>query len=662
MKISTYSRKRKGVVTLVSTVVICAFLLTLTVISYKSAIRNLEGQKSTQLSIDYQAREQAFLRAAVTLTPKYAANTMAENSDGGATSSEASFAGMYAEAIDWADVWRRDTETETALSGWKNGYRNGNVGDVEAADNPTVLDLLGGVDADGTENAGRAAGYTPSAALSTTRSGSNYPVIFTQANGNGAKSTDYPLVSSDLKVAVGESFGADYSDTTPYPDISFGYGNPGESFISRHNWWQLFMHAQSKDAANTAQQAAKNNNEWVLSLYEVPAQLAISSAAFTNIGQINGSDWSDAIKVAGNLYAKEAALEGGSVSGLATTKGATLSGTGQVVTEDNKVYTSANITQSDIDRFYEGNPQDFFPISQSSDFARSLFLPINPGLEFFDLYAEPIPTASGARVSAESWIQYTRGCHQCVMRAVVTSTVGADNATADQTPSEVTFTYVNTLGGGTTSVIFSGADLPNARTNGLPFYIGAIGAKSTLELNVEGLFAWLQDAGGGGLSPAIAALNNSMVINAEYQTSAGVPVTGIDQPDSDPTTAPVVVVLDSAGDLTFPSGGFSLVTNYPLFILSDVNVTESAGATPPLSLFAPSIRYGLSNNDRVVTLTGALASLKQDGQSDILELKDTNNLVDENQIVADLRPIDSLNELPPVNLMNWLVVVQKKRD
>jgi hypothetical protein len=652
MKISSYSRHPKGVVTLVSTVVICAFLLTLATIQYRAAIRNLEGQKSTQLSIDYAAREQAFLRSVVTLTPAYAANTMANGSNGGATDTNASFASMYNEAIGWSDVWARDAQTETALQQWSANYRNGNTGDTNQTTAPTVRDFIGAVTASGATDGDLAAGYTPSAALNVQRTGQNYPVTFTNARGSSdTLSTSYPLLSSDLEVTTNAGFGFDYSATTPYPDIHFGYGTPGQDFIARHNWWQLFLHPQSRDAAATGQNNGFNNSEWVLSLYEVPAQLAISSAAFTNIGQINGTDWSDSITVTGNIYAKEADLQGSTIDGLATTKGATITA--------GNVSGQGNFNQANIDAFEAANPQAFFPISQASDFARSLFLPINPGAEFFDLYAAANPAAN-LRLSAQSWIEYSRGCRQCVMQAIVTATEESDGGVG-QTPTVVRLTYLTDANGNTAFYDFTGAELPNASTGVEPFYISTNstvnGNVPTLAVDVGALLDWLDSDTGGNLDAAGVRRNKSLVVNADYT------VNGITEPDPDPSTAPVVVELAGADDLSAVDEGFSLVTNYPLFILSDVNTVQVGANFPPLSLFAPSIRYGQTGDSRTVTLTGAVASLRQTGAADVLDLKATDNNAAVNaQIVADLRPITDIAQLPPVNLMNWLVVVQKKRD
>ncbi|MFC5051633.1 hypothetical protein ACFPK9_13590 [Rubritalea spongiae] len=679
MRISKVSRKRKGVVTLVSTVVVCAFMLTLAAIQYRAAIRNLESQKKVQLAIDYEVREQAFLRSVVTLTPLYAANTMSENSatNNGNPRAPRRFSRMYENARDWSNLSAaRSAATHAALeAAVGTALVNGNTGDTSAALN--VTDFIGDVADTGVEDTGLAAGYTPSAATTRADAVGNAltgypPQLDERVGSNDAdKSVLAPLISSNLTYDLAsdvDDVRSYFSDTVLYPDIHFGYGTPGVAFIARQNWWRLYLHTQALDVGNTGLgQTALNKNEYILSLYEVPAQLAISSSSFTNLGQINNTAWGANITVSGNVYAKDANVQGGAnLAGLATTQGSVLAG-GTVGGYNADSRAARNQFEM------VNNVGQFFPISQASDFARSLFIPINTGADFFDRYAHGNPDTSSPaeninRLSRESWAEYTRGCFQCAMQLDVTETVASRTGTGtDQTPTAVELTYKTGVGT-TAQEIFSvdNSNLPSAQTIGLPFYTKITGGQPVLVVDVGELADYLQNTATIPITATQLEENHSIVVNARHT------IAGIEDPQDD-NFGGTHMAVEMAGvkDLSlFDTHGFSFVTNYTLNILTNVNTVSTGlnggGATyPALSIYAPSIRYGESVNARQVSLTGSIGSLSENDaatRTDILDLIAVGAATaDANQIIADLRPITSLSELPPVNVMNWLVVIQKKR-
>jgi hypothetical protein len=108
-----------------------------------------------------------------------------------------------------------------------------------------------------------------------------------------------------------------------------------------------------------------------------------------------------------------------------------------------------------------------------------------------------------------------------------------------------------------------------------------------------------------------------------------------------------------------------------MYIANDVNIVSSgvdlAGAPvfPPLSLFAPSHRFGIKDNPVEVLIEGQLNYLGKNGGSPVrpLDMKSGKNdeVVPEN-IRANLFSIKNPSQLPPVNQMNWLVTIEEVRQ
>lgn len=631
MKISKSHTNKNGFVTILNVVIIGGFMLTLMAIAYRASIRSLEGQKKVQLQIDYDAREQAFLRSVVTLAPVYAANTMRNQSNGDA---KATFAGLYGTAASWAnleDARAADAKTSLDFSALSNG-NTGNINNGGAGIND-ARDYVGHSD-----DSGQAAGYTRSALRDADYG--NVPKLNDRSGLATARSKSSPLITSDATYGATGTGVGDPRDFNliPYPDIHFGYGTPGTNFIARQNWWQLYMHANKVDGALTG--VGVHESEYILSIYEIPAQLAISSSTFTNLGS---SSWdSTKVNITGPVYAKKANVTGAVVDGIATTEGVSgiLGGTAQGMTRE--AYEAAN-------------PTTFYPISKASDYARSLFLPINTGLEFFDAFASTDTAYNSAnRLSRESWNSYSRGCHQCVMKLTVTETAGGSGGI--QTPIEFTFTYKTSSGTeNTITVSKAGAGIlwPDADDGEFPFISEVADNRSGIAIYLDRIASWLTDAS----QPAIDfTLSNSLVVNADYTQ------TTVDKPAFPSTSNDTCVIVRGCEDLTQFTNGFSLVTNYPLYLLEDFNQVQISGVDPATSLFAPEIRYGTGDSSRLVVFTGQAGNLSTSGNAvELLDMKGSGDVGNvSGSVSATLKPILTLAELPPVNVMNWLVVVQKK--
>lgn len=671
MKIQAYSKKtRRGLVTVINTVVISGFCLALMAMAFRASIRSLEAQKKVQLQIDYEQREQAFLRAVVGLAPAYAANTMMSGAN--ANAANTSFNSLFTEAGGYAKM---DTALSPAVRAALvaadpelGAPITANTGDTARSTTASyVAGNVGGI-------AGRMQSYTaPGTAV-----GGTYPVQMATLGAANANATmDYPILSSDYRYGVlsGGLGSADYySDTVLYPDIHFGYANPGQPFIARHHWWQMYLHAQSQDAAVTGVgNLATTSKEYIVSLYEIPAQLAISSAAFTNLGNNIDVDWDSEVSVTGRVFAQSANIAAGSnLAGLSTTEGVSAFNGGSVGATGNQVDSTAAAEATAREVYEATNAGTYYPISKSSDYARSMFLPINPGIDFFDRFAdEASVAASNGRLSAEDWFQYSRGCQQCVMKLDIVDT----NGVGDQTPTDMDFTY-STAGGRTRTINFSSAvptpagfepldpvtfaDNYAAQGLELPFEVARTNDnRPGVHVYLDRLVAYLMHVEGEGAF-TLFSRNHSLVVNPDYNALNG----NVLKPGFPSNVGDIGLVLKGCNDLTAFPNGFSLVTNLRLYLNENLNqVGYAAGTFPPLSIFAPEQRFGSTSALRYVRLNGSLGSLSQSGAGvDIANIRAIgNNAATAGQLSANLKPIGSLAELPPVNMMNWLVVVSKKR-
>src|SRR5690606_25708437 len=118
--------------------------------------------------------------------------------------------------------------------------------------------------------------------------------------------------------------------------------------------------------------------------------------------------------------------------------------------------------------------------------------------------------------------------------------------------------------------------------NNCPFKIEVAANRTCIVVNLEDLRNYLTLVGGDGPS-----VNHSLAVNADY-TQSGVRRPDHTGPDKATDTA---VILRGGADLTPFGKGFSLVTNFRLYLDDDFNIVPKAGGKfPPASLFAPEQR------------------------------------------------------------------------
>jgi hypothetical protein len=169
------------------------------------------------------------------------------------------------------------------------------------------------------------------------------------------------------------------------------------------------------------------------------------------------------------------------------------------------------------------------------------------------------------------------------------------------------------------------------------------------------------------------SVNHSLVVNVDYTTTTG--SVNLRRPSIPCTDNDYSLILQECADLTTFTKGFSLVTNLRTYVGDDFNIvattppsgyTPSGSYFPPASLFAPERRYGLEVDPFAVRLEGQIGSLASELNDTPVRPLDSKtvrgNSLAANRITVNLRPIRHPAELPPITMMNWLLVLEELRN
>ncbi|HEY1122415.1 MAG TPA: hypothetical protein VGE67_12475 [Haloferula sp.] len=720
-------------------------LTVMTLSAYKYAGSSQTIQKETQLRVDYQEKEDAVLRGIVNIVPNRAMQAMQDNSNSSGTLRDSlRWKNIFSDALDQAGTRGSISQALATQIGGPNAII-ANTGDVavltddvkdsggkvvKAANIEQVFDAIDPETGLVSPGIGRVlaggAGYP--APLETSDSNvtsrdSVYPIISTsKVYGSLAQpSLTVPVSSYPLYTKI------------PYPQIRFGYCAPGQSFVAKRNWWAFSMHLG--EHAGLLKSYARGDSQigerdFILSVYEVPSQLAISAEAFTSLGKhADGTPWQHA-NIQGGVYATRAQVESGMhVDRLMARRGLNLSS--DVTIGANPI--DGNPMTPGVREKYEVTTGAYMPVALASDSARAAFVSINRGKEFFDRIPFHNKSDSTGSLSPTPWHNYSVGAQQCAMRLDITKTVSATN----NTPTELRFDYFKNgsrqptpnrgliipLDRGPETGLISGylycADSGSSYNFGTTVVDVAYGAEGSFyyKTGVTGSIAFNTATFGdpapgkakkgyfrpaypfeikylplpsGGSKPCIAYypkrmkafltslqadgldVNNSICINVDY-SAGNAPKQNIPCGDND-----YGVLMSECDDLTAYTKGFSLVTNMRLYIGDDFNVVSTtvpagSGLTapfyPPASLFAPEKRYGTDFDPLKVQVDGQIGHLKGDDGSDpsatpvhLLDFKMASETkANANNIDVNLRPITHPAELPPITMMNWLVVLEERR-
>ncbi|WP_193214648.1 hypothetical protein [Luteolibacter marinus] len=690
-------------------------LTLLTLSAYRGAAVAQVVQSESQLRIDYADKEDAVLRAMVNIVPNRAIGAMQHRSN---------ISGSARDSLRWQNIFSEALEQANGRSSISANLKTqlgvpsaitANRGDASFTNMNLAFDAIEpepGYMSSGLNRSLGAGFPAPLETSNSTLAGNDavYPIISNQKTyGN--------LALAEVGLSV-----ADYPrmNIIPYPEIRFGYCAPGQPFVAKRNWWAFSMQlGENNMILNSFGRDGGQGGErdFIVSLYEIPSQLAISAEAFTELGShADGTPWQNT-SIQGGIYSTRAQVDSGMhLERIAGRRGLELAD--DVTIGDNAL--GGDPFAPGVREQFEVTNGVFMPVTLASEAGRAAFIPINRGSEYFDRF---IHSAETNVLSPTSWNNYSVGALQCAMRLDVT---GVKSAT-DITPTALRFEYFK--GGTRQTMLFplnaSGAvPLPSGFTkvanenqsytftnvvdvaygsnnryyfrNGVtgtinfnnatfgdpdvgtlkggyfrpspPFELKLLhGTRPSIAIYPKRFPAFLQSLGADS-----TAVNHSLVVNVDYT------VTGINNPVYKPnipcTDNDYAVLMTECDDLTGFTKGFSLVTNLRLYIGDDFNVVPAvapAGLSspfyPPASLFAPEKRYGTEFDPYKVEVAGQIGHLKGDDGTaanpvHLLDFKMASETdAAAGNIDVNLRPITHPAELPPITMMNWLIVVEERR-
>ena len=669
-RMTTYHLRRQhqspGFASLLTVVSVGIGLLLILISMYENTLDAQAVQKNSMLKNDYQQREDAFLRALTNIIPNKAMMCMQDNSQNWDIRETLRWNQIIDEALTMSNSRQAlDPDIASALDLSQMRGSNGTDSNLERN---TVVKPLGYITYNGFKYANA---VTPGTNIVAT---SEFPPPLECNDWEQLRDSYYPIVSYNKKYGQSASgwVMAPVADFPQYnlieaPKMHFNYQNGG-TMIAKHNWWAFELSFAFQDSSTT--KLSSRSKKYLVSLYEIPSQLPISSSTFTTFGtHSDGSEWSN-VSLRGSIFAEKVRTEGSfSTDAIAARKGVELS-TGTTVNGSTTGGGAGSNPFASNARELSQSKGNIFPISSSSDGGRVAFVPINRGLEFYDHYqgSGDSPNSLNA-VSPTSWDYYSIGAKQCQMRLDVTDVVSA----SDQTPIEIRFSYWQDLpddgiGGFMVTETFLKGDNwpaendPDGAT--FPFHVdNSYSGRPCIAIHIERLAAWLQSRNAGHFE-----INKSISINVDYINNAS-----IEKPPFPSAGGDMAVMLLDAKDLRVFNDGFSLIANMRLIIADDVNITPTTPPSgiimpngepyyPPLSLFAPEKRYGDSGIALKINIDGQLGSLAKDNVDPVRIADLKSGIADQvipDNITADLKGINHPAALAPINMMNWMIVIRE---
>lgn len=614
---------------------------------FEQSLMNRDQASKTQLKVDYQQREEALLRALVTVFPNQAVACMkADLTEGDAYS----WNSIFSESITLSSASNRMSPELLATLGLQS-KRSANVGDHSNAEVQSWITSLTG-------ELGR---VTPGT--------TDYAAVFDQAafagkvppllDMNTALQTADALrpIISPLKIYNIQSPGL-LADVTahptfnliPYPNIRFGYAAPGEPFVAKRNWWAFTV-----NYGNIRNSVARH---YVLSLYEVPSQMPIEAATFAKIGEHqDGTAWNaDTVSIDGSVYAESMQVEGAyGASRLAGRSGIELTG---------ETNLGGVTVRSDFDalgereRLQAQQGTEELPVALSANSGRLNFLPLPTGTGYLN--------RAVAGSTPNAWDTYTAGAQLCTITVEATHMVSIE----DQTPTTIRVRFKNQAGGTNEVQLQRDVNWPTVFEAGgsvMPFQTELTNSsRSCLTFYPTLLAAWLQSQGGSSV-----ATNHSLYFGVDATVD---PLLTVLPPSDPPAEEDMCVIIRQGKDLTEYTAGLSMIAPLRVYVGDDLNVVASAAVPagsgldvdatfyPPLSIFSSELRVGTTGFNRPIDHRGQLGSLATGGATawQPLDMKSgSDEAVHTDSITAELTPLRSPAELPPIHPMNWLIVIEE---
>lgn len=633
---------------------------------FRQGMQSHTAQVGNQVKIDYRQKEDALLRALVAIVPNKAVGAMM----GSSASND--------DAYSWQTIFNEAiiaSNAETALSAElinSIGIPNiivANSGDTSLNSASQIVSVVAGdgtlIGPGNTANTGL---------LSDPLVMSKLPAAL-DFNGPYSSDQDFPIISHDktypasspgLGASAAAAGGWNLYNIIDYPDVRFGLVNQGGKFVAKRNWWAFSLTFGANDIENSGIPAIKKN--YVLSIYEVPVQSALSASENLRVGTFaDGTIWQNTT-VDGGVFGGNV-MTGGNLSlglGQISARRSVNLGNGTRVNNGDTVANGFNAMGARETRSAGlAIDSDFYGVSVAADSGRLAILPLGQGAQF--LRRDESQGMSNT-ISPTPWDKYALGSRQCKMQIEIRA-MENDTSTV---PTRVRFHYQ--VGGVSTYTDYTAGGnwdnhVQDAGLSVIPFYWEILEENSggALAINLEKIPAFLVSLGADNETK-----NNSLSVWANNSLPT------VRQPQI-PTNSnlDMAVILRNCEDLSAFSKGLSIVTDHRVYFAENFNQVQLPGIPlgsgipmgadfyPPVSVFAAEKRFGTNfGNAAAVHLEGQLTSLSDDRNTtenplDLRESATLDRQLSHDKVSAALSQILSPAQLPPVTKMAWLVVVEE---
>jgi hypothetical protein len=463
-----------------------------------------------------------------------------------------------------------------------------------------------------------------------------------------------------------------------YPNVRFGYKQPGNLFVARRVWWEIPVLYQ------TTQQTVEDQSTvfrypgvtatYVLSVYEIPSQLPISGNANLQIGlNGDGTAWGSGIQVAGSIYGGQVQLSPGTYTGVSSHQqvnvlsGATVGGVSYATSTDNLfdqpgTRETMALTQT---------PGVGAPVSVAGNDGKVLLVPVMPGNQFYMQAPSNAPT---------HWDLYARPYYRCRLRMIISGTnstliynsaTGATNSTAPAGAIQVD--------------VYTSADTTN-RPDQLLGFLDSTATHTTYAQGYTG------DTTGNGYLAWPAWMNytstgtadrNLLIVDIPTMVSTlGTGTAAVDSsqlysvyigsnPSTEPATPPFPapppytepgIGITNCNDLSLFTSGLSIVANQTLYLLGSFN---QGATTQPTSIYAPAVRYGMSGAISPVSLTGQVSLDPTSSATPVANplslVNASGTAIPASSISANLSEITDPTLIPPISRTSLMFTIEKER-
>jgi len=656
-------RREAGYATMVAVASVSMLLIGMMVYALVGNLSSFDAQIAAQVKQDYAQKEDAILSSLLHIVPNKAIGAMQRGS--ASTPQNFTWEKIFEEALSSANAEQAASPAVLAALNLE-GAISANTGDTvfqsstELVSAP-VMTYAGGASI---VNGGN---WWEFYMLQSPKVGPYVPAPLEVSYAHYLLDKAYPLITHEKRYVHWYSKGLNVPAATyrqfnliQYPDVRFGYRRAGELFVAKRNWWTFSLTFGASDQEKTG--IPPSTKTYVLSIYEIPSQLPLSASALMRVGRFaDGSDWEN-VSLDGGIFAERLVTEGDvAISGggsLSARRSIELSGG---TTVDGQSLQSGFDNLGAREERALDSDSDFYAASLAGNVGKVAFIPLNPGNNFLNTATDG---ELSERISPTGWNDYTRGANQAVMRVHIRTMQSA----SVQRPTEISFRYLRANNTYRTVVYTRGSNWPTDNQPGgeeFPFQTDQLeNGRHALVVNLDRIPDYLVSLGDA------AGLDRNHSLWVHPRSSHGT----VNNPSIPSAPSDMVVSLRGGKDLTAFTEGLSLVSRYRVYIAETLN-TETTDAPPnsgipvgepfhpPLSLFAPEKRFGESLLiEHPVSVSGQLSTLNNNVNSTYnpMELKNASEeRVESDLIRAELRSIRSPAQLPPINMMNWMVTIEE---